>query len=662
MQREELIKLIEDIESNDLLVRNFSSNILLGIRDVKTTNELYSIVRSSGKQAKAIFLKLACSQRKAENKKHILQLIEEKDDFISAEASAAAKKLSFLFTRDDLLSMLASRTAASVVTALEIATNGPFDELKNEIINSHIAYRPQPKNIKIFNEALKFVVKKAAGDKNAELQLQDALEAAVKNKDAEFVESCLKYAHLLIAEPALLEIIKKSLNINERLKEAMIKSALNLNSPASYDFIEQFITCGGLEIKLRQKVFVKFIKSKKKEHTLKAVKLLATELPVSLKYCALSEIQNISTPVISEAVGAVLKESKSEPAIFECLLLSGLLCTANAENHERITKIYHSSASAEVKAAALEMICRADYSRFIKPDFIRGLIADFELTRFAEIRCMIIASVVKYAESAYLETFYNKCIKFTADFTFFCEAYIKRLAAKGRTQENFYGDMIKRIIDAGDPELIVAAAVCVPTEGGADFLHDFIAVLDSARAPLFTATLKNSIASALLKNSSILEIFMKSARKAHLGAYLNVLGMMPSYNSLKAIIENFFTVNGGFVKGIDDNTVLLLKDAFYNILINDPQNLFKMTGLEVFKTGEFIDFISPVALNVIEDLCEYAEIEFSIAETLTKKTPESILLYKALAKNLGNENKFFLYNLLQKAGGAPALDIINELS
>ncbi len=108
MDREELLKLIENLNSPDNLIRNFSANIFLNIKEESSVAFLYDTIKSSNAYIKSLFLKLIASGKKRSRKKYLLSMLEDGDASVRAEASAIIKKCAQLFTHEDYTKMLRS--------------------------------------------------------------------------------------------------------------------------------------------------------------------------------------------------------------------------------------------------------------------------------------------------------------------------------------------------------------------------------------------------------------------------------------------------------------------------------------------------------------------------------------------------------------------------
>jgi len=137
---EDLLKLIEDMESDDVVIRNLASNIFLNIKDDSEFNEVFERVKNSGAFVKSFFIKLLALLKKESSKRLLARFLNDKDALIRKEAAAAIGKISKIFNPDDLQKMLRSSSTRENSAAIEILAGRKNFSQSEEIYSLFLNY------------------------------------------------------------------------------------------------------------------------------------------------------------------------------------------------------------------------------------------------------------------------------------------------------------------------------------------------------------------------------------------------------------------------------------------------------------------------------------------------------------------------------------------
>lgn len=687
MDREELLKLIADINSPDNLIRNFSANIFLNIKDDESVAFLYDAVKAANPYARAMFIKLVASGKKKGRKKYLLGMMRDPDASIRAEAAAVVKKSAHMFSADDYISMLGSSCRAARLTALEMLADNPEEKLTGEIIASFLASPPKNDELDLFESALKYICLHAKSDPGARLKYAALVRESFRTGRAEVLKSALKYAHFLADEDALLEIYREFIfKRGENVDRAVIESALNFSSAAALDFLARFAaddSADGLE---RRKCLVKLIDSGEPQHISNCLELIVRGSDHALKFFCWNALQNIDRAKMTLILTGLINSAKSAHDKIEYLTLLSLLTVKNQRSADAALRMYSENSERRIKSAALELIGRNNFKGLLPEDFLPGLARSLFTRDFPGIKTAAIPLLVKYLPQGHLESLFAGCSNDARDYTLFCEAYIKRV--RGRTfpaaddggEYKFYKRVVKSLFEYKDIDLIAAAAALAPYKGLTDFIHEYARSVNLSRGGLYSRIIQKIIVSSLKSAPGAAKFFIENAREEDLILYVNLLKETSSVDALKALANYFFgaDASGGSVgrrqrlNGADGAAhsgplYYAVKDAVYFITKNNIDRVFEASRWPEFKNDDFITLMTGAFLSGLKEAALPGDGGFGAGAgvgrftALYAKNTDLINFYKTISKKLGVEDKFSFYNILQKNGGETALEIISEL-
>jgi hypothetical protein len=684
MDREELLKLIADINSPDNLIRNFSANIFLNIKDDESIAFLYDAVKTANSYAKAMFIKLVASGKKKGRKKYLLGMMRDPEASIRAEAAAVIKKSAHMFAADDYISMLGSSCRAARLTALEMLAENPEEKLTGELIASFLASPPKNDELDLFESALKYICLHAKSDAGARLKYAALVMESFRTGRAEVLKSALKYAHFLSGEDALLEIYREFIfKRGENIDRAVIDSALNFSSAGAFDFLARFAADDSADGLLRRKCLVKLIDSGEPAHISNCLELIARGSDHALKFFCWNALQNIDRAKMTLILTGLINSAKSAHDKLEYLTLLSLLTVKNQRSADAALQIYAENSDRRIKAAALELIGRNNFKGLLPEDFLPGLVRSIFTRDFPDIKGAAIPLLVKYLPQGHMETLFAGCCNGARDYTLFCEAYIKR--ARGRSfpaaddagEYKFYKRVIKSLFEYKDIDLIAAAAALATYKGLTDFIHEYARSVNLSRGGLYSRIIRKIIVSSLKSAPGAAKFFIENAREDDLILYVNLLKETSSVEALKAVANYFFGTDAGGggrpqLNGAGENAhsgplYYAVKDAVYFITKNNIDRVFEAARWPEFKNDNFITLMTGAFLSGLKEAALPGDSGFGAGAgvgrftALYAKNPDLINFYKTISKKLGVEDKFSFYNILQKNGGETALEIISEL-
>lgn len=686
MDREELLKLIADINSPDSLIRNFSANIFLNIKDDESIDFLYDAVKTANAYARAMFIKLAASGKKKGRKKYLLGMMRDPDASIRAEAAAVIKKSAHMFAADDYISMLGSSCRAVRLTALEMLAENPEEKLTGEIIASFLASPPKNDELDLFEPALKYICLHAKNDAGARLKYASLIGESFRTGRAEVLKAALKYAHFLSDENSLLGIYREFIfKRGEIIDRAVIESALNFSSAAALDFLARFAADDSADGLLRRKCLVKLIDSGEAAHISNCLELIARGNDHALKFFCWNALQNVDRAKTTLILTGLVNSAKSTRDKLEYLTLLSLLAVKNQRSADAALQFYSENPDRRVKAAALELIGRNNFKGLIPEDFLPGLARSVLAPGFPDVKTAAIPLLVKYLPQGHMETLFAGCCNDARDYTLFCEAYIKRV--RGRTfpaaddggEYKFYKRVIKSLFEYRDIDLIAAAAALAPYKGLTDFIHEYARSVNLSRGGLYSRIIRRIIVSSLKSAPGTAKYFIENAREDDLILYVSLLKETSSVDALKAVANYFFGADAGsggrpLLNGADGAAnsgplYYAVKDAVYFIVKNNIERAFEAARWPEFKSEDFISLMTGAFFSGLKEAALPGDggfaAEYGVGAgrfaALYAKNPDLINFYKTISKRLGVEDKFSFYNILQKNGGEAALELINEL-
>jgi hypothetical protein len=683
MDKEELLKLVSDINSPDSLIRNFAANIFLNIKDDETIESLYCAIKTANAYARSLFIKLIAANKKKTRKKYLLELLNDKDSAVRQEAAAAAKKSAAIFTAQDYQSMLRQSGRETRLTALEMLVENPEEMVKNDIIQLFLDRPPEKDSADLFETALKYICIHAKNDGTARDKYIAMVKEIFKTGRYGVLKSALKFAHLIAGQNIMLSIYRDNIfKHGGAADEAVVESALKFNAEEAAGFLAQFIESRSLKTELAGKCLVKLINTGEKKHIVKCLGLLAETEDQTIKFFAFNALLNIDRGRLCEILtGLITAAGDNTQRRLEYLTILSCVVIKNQANTQFILKIYKESGEPAVKAAALEILYRNNFEGLIPVEFLEDLTRSIAGAgtgaAASRLKNIAIPLLVKYLSPAHAEGVFARCAGNAADYIVFCEAYIKKndggpikthgerglAAAANDAEYKFYKRVIKSIFEYKNDGLIAAAACTAPYRGIIDFIHDYAGALNLNRSGLYANIIKNVVVSALKNNPGAVAHFIESAGGGDLILYVGLLKETAGMEALKAIAAHFFPAGAPPVPAPLNYAV---KDAVYYIVRNNITSIFDSAKWPEFKSDAFISLIAAAFLNALKEIAPAGGAAFDPGHyntyaALYSKNNNLINFYSAISKKMALEDKFSFYNILQKAGGESALEIINEL-
>lgn len=675
MDREEIIKLISDINSPDGLIRNFAVNIFLNIKDDETIETLYGEVKTANAFTRTLFIKLIAAGKKKARKKYLIELLNDKEAAIRQEAAAAAKKSAQLFTAPDYQSMLRQSARETRLTALEMLVENPESSITSDIIRLFLDRPPEKEAADLFEAALEYICIHAKNNAEARAKYTAMVKEIFKTGRYGVVKSVLKFAHLIAEQDTMLSIYRENIfKHGAAIDEAVVESALKFNIESAAGFLAQYIENRSIKTELAGKCFVKLINTGEKKYIVKCLGLLAETKDQSIKFFAFNALLNIGRGKLCDIlIGLITAAGNNNQLLIEYLTVLSYVIVKNQAGAQFILKVYKESSGPSVKAAALEILYRNNFEGLIPLEFLEELnrsIAGAKAAAAPElIKNIAIPLLVKYLSTAHAEGIFARCAGAAADYIVFCEAYIKRAGEKsGENKMNdaeykFYKKVIKSIFEYRNEGLIASAACAAPYRGIIDFIHDYAGALNLNRGGLYAGIIKKIIISTLKNNPGAIAHFIQNADGKNLALYVGLLKETAGMEALKAIAAHFFPAGAPPLLAPLNYAV---KDAVYYIAKNNITSIFDSAKWPEFKNDGFISLIAAAFLNALKEIAPTGGASFDSGHygayaALYSKSDNLINFYGAISKKMTLEDKFSFYNILQKAGGESALEIINGL-
>lgn len=296
-------------------------------------------------------------------------------------------------------------------------------------------------------------------------------------------------------------------------------------------------------------------------------------------------------------------------------------------------------------------------------DFLNELSLDIKAEKNAVLKYSAIPLLVKYFSQNHLEAFFAVCRKHPVDYGLFCEAYIKKVKSLDYADPanyKFYKYFIAILFENKNIDAIAAAAVTAPYRGVVDFIHQYVEALNLNRGGLYAAIVRKVIIAALKNAPDSSKRFLHCAEMKNLNIYISLLKETAAKDSLKALASFFF--GGEAFQGVEPaeeaRINFALKDAIYFIVKSNILTIFEVAQWPEFENRNFSVLIAGAFISSLKELAPSAGPAYA---AFYSKNPALIKFYRAVSKLLSLEDKFCFYNILQKAGGEAALDIINEL-
>ncbi len=683
MDKEEILKLISDINSPDSLIRNFAANIFLNIKDDETIELLYGAIKTANAYARSLFIKLIAANKKKSRKKYLLELLNDKDLAVRQEAAATAKKSAQIFAAQDYLSMLRHSGREMRLTALEMLIENPQETVKNDIIQFFLDRPPEKDAVDLFETALKYICIHANNDRAARDKYITLIKEIFKTGRYGVLKSAIKFAHLLVEESVILSIYRDNIfKHGEAADEAVIESALKFKTKDAADFLAQFIEGRSLKTELAGKCLVRLINTGEKKHIIKCLKLLGETGDQSIKFFAFNALLNIDRPRLCDILTGLITSAEDNARLrLEYLTVLSYVIIKNHANTQFILNIYRQNVDTAIKSAALEILYRNNFEGLIPIEFLedlsRSIAGAGTGAASGRLKNIAIPLLVKYLSPAHAEGIFARCSGDAADYIVFCEAYIKKNAGGAiktvgdrgftpRTDDGeykFYKRVIKSIFEYKNDGLIAAAACTAPYRGIIDFIHDYAGSLNLNRGGLYANIIKNVVVSTLKNNPGAVAHFIESADGKDLTLYVGLLKETAGMEALKAIAAYFFSAGAPPVPAPLNYAV---KDAVYYIARNNITSIFDSAKWPEFKSDNFLSLIAAAFLNALKEIAPAGGAaldpgHYGTYAALYSKNDGLINFYRAISKKMALEDKFSFYNILQKAGGESALEIINEL-
>lgn len=657
---EDLLKLIEDMESDDVVIRNLSSNIFLNIKDDSEFDEVFERVKKSGAFVKSFFIKLLALLKKESSKRLLAKFLNDKDALIRKEAASAIGKISKIFNPDDLQKMLRSSSTRENSAAIEILAARKNFSQGEEIYSLFLNYPQNEERVEPFTQAIKFAVAQDGRNKKLGAKVVDIMKSAFSAKNLKVFEICCRWAHVLIPDADIVKNYSQLLLKDAAFDEIIIGSLLHLPTSACSEMLEFVSMNKGFALRLREVCFQKLLSAKEPGFMEKGVDLYCRELPQSLKYIGMCAILNNEKPDLEKLLKHNIAAATREPSkYFENVILLDSVVSRTEENMRFLLEECNKSIFPELKGIILAAIWKK------KLDPGRGALDMIENYYEHESSCakryFMVTALVSFADGIRLSRIFGKCQNNPSDFTAFAEAYIKRCRG-GIEDRSLYSRFLSVLFKYHDLNLIVHAVACMPAGENSDYIHDFITLLDEIHVLMFNSMLKMALVSILLNNTQALEKFLDGISENRLPSYVSILKETLHFNAIKAFVRRFFNEDGTISKSMNEHISFMLKDSIYIILKNNPDRIFDLCDIPQFKHRPFVDFMSPIILNVLEDLLVRGDSDFENLSFLIKKTPRSLEFYKQMSKSVGYDNKFFLFNILQKYGKNEAMELIAGLN
>lgn len=675
MDKDELLRLIGDLDSRDDLIRNFAANIFLNIKDDESISYVYDNIKKAGTYAKSMFLKLVAAGKKKGRRKYLLEMMGDADPAIRAEAAAITKKSAHAFSVPDYSEMLGSGRREVRLTALQMLSENPEDSMKPAIISNFLGAPPANEELYLFDAALKFVCLHAKNDVVARAKFLTLTGECFRTGRLEVLKTSLKYAVFLIDEAPLLQLYSNYLfQRGEAVDGAIIESALCLRTDAAIDFLAGYVRSGSADAILRRKCMARVIESGREKHAAECLRLMARSDDQALKFFCWNAIQNVEKSKAASILTGLAASSANPGETFEFLTLLSLISAGDGSAAGTAMKIFAESRDARVRSAALDLLERNNYQGAISENFLTGLIRSLFAPGNVHIKHSAIPLLVRYLPQGHLEALFAECCRDAADYSLFCEAYIKRArglkAAAGGDALKFYARVLKSIFEYGGADLVAAAAALAPPKAFAEFIHEYAAALTFNRGGLYGRILRRFIVSALKASPDSIKHFLEGAAEENLALYTGLVKETSSLSALRAIACHFYGADAGRPRGVEDShgpIYYAIKDAAYFITRDNLGRAFETAGWPEFSDEGFAALMSGAFLAGLKDALAVEGPGASSGNAgadlspLYAKTPTLMKFYKMIVKKLSVEDKFGFYNMLQKAGGDAALEIISEL-
>ncbi|HNY09951.1 MAG TPA: HEAT repeat domain-containing protein [Candidatus Wallbacteria bacterium] len=657
---EDLLKLIENMESDDAVIRNLSSNIFLNIKDDSEFNEVYERVKSSGAFVKSFFIKLLAVLKKESSKRLLVRFLNDRDISIRKEAAAAINKISKIFNPDDLQKMLRSESPRENSAAIEILAGRKNFSQSDEIYSLFLDYPQNEERIGPFIEALKFAVTQDGRNKKLGAKVINIMKSAFSAKNLKVFEICCRWAHVLIPDADIVENYSRFILKDAAFDEIIVASLMHIPTPICSEMLETVSINKEFALGLRKSCFQKLLSAKEPGFMEKGIGLYCRDLPQSLKYIGMCAILNNEKPALEKLLKKNATAVTREPSkYFENIILLDSVVSKTAENMQFFLEEYKKPISSELRG----IILAALWKKKLDPgraalDTIEN---NYEHESSRAQRYFMITALVSFADGIRLSRIFAKCQNNPYDFAAFAEAYIKR-CQPGIEDRSLYSRFLAALFKYYDLNLIAHAVACMPAAESSDYIHEFIKLLDEVHVLMFNSMLKMALVSILLNNPQALEKFLDGIAENRLSSYVSILKETLHFNAVKAYVRRFFNEDGTISKSMNEHLSFMLKDSIYIILKNNPDRIYDLCDLPQFKHQPFVDFISPIVLNALEDLLVRGDTDFEDLSFLIKKNPRSLEFYKQMTKSIGYENKFFLFNILQKYGKNEAMELIAGLN
>lgn len=666
---EDIVRLIDDMESPDPVIRGLASNIFLNIKDEKLFPELFERSRSSTRDVKSFFIRLLTLVKKGGFKKYFLSFLADRDEKISNEACMAIRKTSSSFNLDDLRAMIASNSPRENAVAIEILAERPFSPLDRTVVENYLKYSPVPERLEVLKNALRYAVAHAGpGGTDAaavSAAVMDIIRTAFSNSNAPVFEVVSRHAHLLVAPGELVALYEANFHKNEKFDELIVGSALRIGAPPAPELLSRIARSPKFTSDQRCRAVFAFARSGTGEAFNTCIDLMCDDSsPKSLGYSALMALLNIDPARLETLSEERFKKANSSREAFEVHSIFDTCASKNQRAMDFLMTSFNTVSSPETGA----MILATLYKKGMRPSpvFIRMLSESFHKIPRGPLRYFTAAALAMWLDSVGenppVAAFFDECSRDRSDFIAFAESYIRRVEEEKIENRGFYRKFLEAVLDSEEPNLVCAAIVRMPYYESLEFIHEFILLCENVRLIMFGAMIRDSVVGLLLKNSDSLEHFLDGVGRDRIKPYVSALKDTGHFNVISAFVRKFFREDGALAGMVDEELTFLLKDSIYSILKRNIGRLFDMDALPVFGKKPFIDFISPIVMNVLEDVLVYRDCEVEDLSFLVRKTDRTLRFYGALMANIGYENKFFLFNVFQKYDGASAMELISGLS
>ncbi len=677
MNKEEIIKLLADINSSDTLIRNFSTSIFLNIKDEETIDFLFAEIKNANEYIKSLFIKLITAGKKKKGKKYLIELLRDASPSVRNEAAAAVKKNTLLFTAEDYKNMLQPQNTHEIrLAALDSLIENPYASLNDEIRTLFFASFPAPEELREFSAAIKYACINASNDKKIIKGLTDIIVKSFNRPDGMAVlKRACEYAHLLIDEKSLIGIYRENAFTRGAEICAIIGNAvLRFKTTSAYDFLSELIRRPEMqENALLEKCAAKLIESGEKRYIIQCLELFFTDTrhKPETKFSVYCAILNVNRKILNEIIiDAAAKTRHNKNSLLEYLALAGAAAIKTRTCAQFIIKCHSEYIDNGIKNMALEILYRNNFNYLIDEEFIDRMLRTYMTGAADTIKYSIIPLLVKYLQPARLETLFSKCLGGADDFRLFCEAYLKKSAKGPEFDErcggyDFYKKVIKAIFEYRGMDLIAGAACNAPYKGVIDFIHEYASAIELHNCRLYRSIIRRTIISALKNIPEAAAHFIRGASNGREILYTGLLKETGDMESLKAIAAFFFGNNAenglnevGIKRHPEGPIYYAVKDAIYYIVKNNVSAISSAAFWPEFKNDDFAFLTAAAFINALKEAGDISNEDYG---PIYLKNNTNMSFYKIIIKKITFEDKFNFYNILQKNGGEKALEIINEL-